>query len=300
MVPEEVLRRYQRAGRIAAEVREEARRLVRVGMPLLEICEGVEGLITEKGGRPAFPCNVCLNEVAAHYSSPPHDEGTVPEGAVVKVDIGVHVDGYIADTAATINLNPAYEGLCLAVEEALEQALDRLRPGVKTSEIGAAVQRTIERRGFKPVRNLTGHQVGRYIIHTGKSIPSVSTFDSFRIREGDVCALEPFATLPSGLGEVHGTEETYIYRLNRARSVRDVWAMRLLDVIRSRFRTLPFSERWIRGAMPEEHLHEALSRLVAAKRVFAYPVLVEGGGTVVSQAEHTAVVTEDGCLVLTR
>lgn len=272
---------------------------MRVGMPLLEVCERVESLIIEKGGKPAFPCNVCLNEVAAHYSSPPNDPKTVPEGAVVKVDIGVHIDGYIADTAATINFNPAYEGLCHAVEEALERAIDRLRPGVKTSEMGAVVQRTIERRGFKPIRNLTGHQVGRYVIHTGRSIPNISTFDSFRIKEGDVCAVEPFATLPSGLGEVGGTEETYIYRLYRGRSVRDVRARRLLDVIRSRFRTLPFSERWVRGALPEEHLHGALSRLVSAKRVFAYPVLVEGGGTVVSQAEHTAIVTKDGCLVIT-
>jgi methionyl aminopeptidase len=66
----------------------EAKEIVKEGVPLLEICEKVEASIKKKGGELAFPCNICLNEVAAHYSSPPNDIRTVPREAVVKVDLG--------------------------------------------------------------------------------------------------------------------------------------------------------------------------------------------------------------------
>ncbi len=296
---EDVLQCYREAGRIASKTREEANRLVREGMPVIEVCNRVEALIEELGGKPAFPCNVCINEVAAHYSSPPGDTEKIPEGSVVKVDIGVHVNGYIADTATTLCFNQAYNGLRYAVEEALEEAIKLIRPGVKTSAVGATVQRVIERRGFKPIRNLTGHQVGRYAIHTGKSIPNVVTLDGTRIEEGDVFAIEPFATLQSGAGEVHGAEEAYIYRLHRERSLRDADARRLLEVIKTKYKTLPFSARWLRGVMPEGEVNHALSTLLSSRSVVAYPVLVERREVVVTQAEQTFIVTRDGCELTT-
>ena len=107
-IPSEDLKKYQIAGKIAKEVREEIKKTVKEGMPLIDICEKVENWIRAKGGKPAFPCNVSINEIAAHYTSPLNDQQIVPEKAIVKIDIGVHVDGYIADTATTINFNPEY------------------------------------------------------------------------------------------------------------------------------------------------------------------------------------------------
>ena len=269
------------------------------GASVLQICETIEKSIRDKGGRLAFPCNICINEVAAHYSPPPGEKKVVPAGSLVKVDLGVHIDGYIADTATSIGFGPEYDDMINAAKDALEQAINVLRPGIKLSEVGGVVQRTIERYGFKPIRNLSGHQVARYVIHTGRSIPNVSGFDGSRVSEDDVCAIEPFVTTSSASGEVMGLKEAYILRFQRERSVKDASARILLKKIKSRFRTLPFSERWLRGILPEEELDRALSELLSNKSLVAYPVLVESSGNVVAQAEHTVIITRDGCVPTT-
>ena len=298
-MPEAVFRNYIKAGRIAKEVREEARKIVREGASVLQICETVEKLIIDKGGRLAFPCNICINEVAAHYSPPPGGKKVVPEGSLVKVDLGVHIDGYIADTATSIGFDPKYDDMINAANDALEQAINVLRPGIKLSEVGGIGQKTIERYGFKPIRNLTGHQVARYVIHTGRSIPNVSGFDGFRISEDDVCAIEPFVTTSSASGEVVGGDEAHIFRFQREKSVKSASARILLKEIKSRFRTLPFSERWLKGILPEDELDLTLSELLSNKCLAAYPVLVEASGNVVAQAEHTVIITRDGCVPTT-
>lgn len=299
LLPEVVFRRYIKAGHIAKEVREEARKILREGVSVLQICETIEKWIRDKGGGLAFPCNICINEVAAHYSPPPGEKKVIPAGSLVKVDLGVHIDGYIADTATSIGFDPEYSDMINAANDALEQAINVLRPGIKLSEVGGVVQRTIERYGFKPIRNLSGHQVARYVIHTGRSIPNVSGFDGYRLSEDDVCAIEPFVTTSSASGEVVGLEEAYILRFQKERSVKDASARNLLKKIRSRFRTLPFSERWLREILPEEELDPALSELLSNKSLVAYPVLVESSGNVVAQAEHTVIITRDGCVPTT-
>ena len=108
-LPEEIVQKYRQAGRIAAEVREFMKRTVSEGMPIIDVCEKTEALVHQKGGKPAFPCNVSINELAAHYTSPPRDDKKVPPGSLAKIDIGVHVDGYIADTAVTVCFNREYE-----------------------------------------------------------------------------------------------------------------------------------------------------------------------------------------------
>lgn len=299
MLSEDTLKCYLKAGRIAAEVRNKARGLIKEGIPLLEICEKVEDAIREKGGEPAFPCNVCLNEVAAHYSSPPGDTKTVPKDAVVKVDIGVHIDGYIADTATTVSLNPELDGMIYAVNEALKQAIKTVHPGVRTTQIGEVVQKVAERYGLKPIRNLTGHQMSRYVLHTGKAIPNVPKFEFAKINVDEVFAIEPFFTLPSGHGEIHAASDSYIFRLQRERDVKNANAKNLLNKIKTNFRSLPFSKRWLDRMMSREGIDEAFQELLTTRSLMAYPVLVENGGKIVVQAEHTVIVTEDGCLVTT-
>jgi len=298
-LPEDVVEKYRRAGRIAAEVREEARRIVREGMPIIEVCERVERLIREKGGSPAFPCNVSVNEVAAHYTSPPNDPRRIPENSVVKVDLGVHVDGYIADTATTICFNPEYEDLVQTAEEALEEAVKLIRPGLPISRFGRAVQKVIKSRGYKPVSNLTGHQIGRYLIHAGKSLPNVFHLSLARVHAGEVYAIEPFVTLPDAEGRVVDSVEAYIFRFSKHRPLRSPYAKRLLGYIQRNFRTLPFTERWIQHCIPKRHYRMAFSELLSSKSIISYPVFVEASGRVVAQAEHTVIVMEDGVLRIT-
>lgn len=300
LLSNDVVEAYMKAGKIAAEARKEARGLVKEGVPILELCSKVEETIRAKGGRLAFPCNVCVNEVAAHYSSPIGDVRTILPGALVKVDLGVHVDGYIADTATTVNLNPGLDAMVRGVEEALNRAIEAVRPGVRTGDIGGAIEKAIEGYGFRPVSNLSGHQMTRFVLHTGKSIPNIRSGGFERISEGDVYAVEPFLTTRGAKGRVRSEEEeVYIHRFHKEKRLKSVGAKKLLTAIRSEFKSLPFSMRWLTDVLPPSDLEESFRELVEQKCVVGYPVLVEETGQLVAQAEHTLIVTRDGCVVTT-
>ena len=296
---EEALEKFRRSGRILRETREEIKGFVREGMPIIEICEKVESLIREKGGKPAFPCNVSINEIAAHYTSPPNDKKTIPEKSLVKVDIGVHVDGYVTDTATTINFNPEYAPMVETAEKALEKAIENVRPNISTSKLGEIIEKTIKARGFKPISNLTGHQVGRYLVHAGTSIPNVSHLSFSKIKLGKVYAIEPFVTFQEGVGRVKDGDEVTIFRFLKLKSVKNPYAKQLLKYIFENFRTLPFAERWLQNTVPKKHFKDAFRELLKSKALMGYPIFVEVSGKPVAQAEHTILVVEDGCEVLT-
>jgi len=293
----EALEKYEEAGRIASKVRERMRSVVKEGMRIVKICEEAEEAIRRMGGKPAFPCNVSVNEVAAHYTSPLGDERTIPEGSIVKIDIGVHVDGYIADTAVTVCFNPEYEEMVQTSQIALETAIRTIRPGIFTSELGSKVQRVIESRGFKPISNLTGHQIGRYMIHAGKSLPNVSHVSFRRIREGEVYAIEPFVTTLEAEGKVIEGNEAHIFRFLKRKNPKQRESKKLLRFIEKNFRTLPFAKRWLKkyGVLDES----AFMDLLESRCLLAYPVFVEASGKYVAQFEHTVYIDKDGPIVLT-
>ncbi len=275
------------------------RKIVREGMPIINICEMAESLIQKKGGKPAFPCNVSVNEIAAHYTSPPKDTRTIPESSLVKIDIGAHVDGYIADTATTVCFNPEYENLVHAAEEALEKAVKSLHPGLFTTKFGSMIEGVVKARGFKVVSNLTGHKIGRYVIHAGKSLPNVFHISTSRVKLGEVYGVEPFVTLADATGTVENAPEAYIFRFLKRKSLRNPYAKRMLNYIQKNFRSLPFTERWLQDSVPQDHYRTAFSELLSSKSLMAYPVFVEASRKPVAQAEHTVLIVEDGCLVLT-
>ena len=298
-VPEEDLQKHQRACKIAREVREEMRRTVREGMLIIDICEKAEALTREKGGKPAFPCNVSVNEIAAHYTSPPNDKQTIPEKSIVKVDIGVHIDGYIADTAASVCFDPEYVDMVNTAEEALEKAVEILRPGLSITRFGSTIQKTIKTRGFKPVSNLTGHLIRRYIIHAGKSLPNVFNLSTSRIKEGEVYGVEPFVTVANAAGRVENLREAYIFRYSKHKSLKEPYAKQILKYIENNFKTLPFTERWLSKFASSSRYKSAFSELLSSKAVISYPVFVEASRKPVAQAEYTIMVVKDGCVVLT-
>ena len=296
---EEALEKFRLSGKILRESREEIRKFVREDMPIIQVCEKAESLIREKGGKPAFPCNVSINEVAAHYTSPPNDEQRIPEKAVVKVDMGVHVDGYVTDTACTVCFNPEYRSMQIAAEHALAAAIDSIHGDMATSKIGAIIEKNIKNRGFKPISNLTGHSVGRYLIHAGTSIPNVTQISFGKLKAGEIYAIEPFVTVPDAAGRVENSPEVTIFRLVKAKSVKNPYAKQLLKYIEANFVTLPFAERWLKDAVPEDKHREAFKELRKSKAIMGYPVFVEVSRKPVTQAEHTMLVTENGCEVLT-
>ena len=299
MFDSQALDAFKRSGEIVARLRKEVPLLVVPNKPAIKICEEIEAKIVEFGGKPAFPVNVGVNEVTAHYTSPPGDTMTIPPGALVKIDFGVHIDGYVTDTSLTILFDSKFEPLAQAADEALRAAIQAFRPGVKLSEIGRVVQSTINRFGLRPISNLTGHSIERYSIHAGKSVPSISGLNGTKINEGEVFAIEPFVTLSSAKGSVKNGSSAYIYRFIKPKGVTSEDSKKVLLYIYSNFSTLPFARRWLEPAFPRETAYKALVDLIRNKCVSSYPVLVEASGKPVAQSEHTVLVNHDGCTVLT-
>ncbi len=294
-VPEQ----YFRAGQIAANVRNDIERRVKIGDSLLRIANTVEDLIRSKGGEPAFPCNVCLNEVAAHFTPFFDDQQVVSEGDLLKIDVGVHVDGFIADTATSVSFNPKYDDLVEATRTALREAVKSLRRDIKAGEIGEVISSVARRWGFKPIANLSGHMLDRFSVHAGISIPNVWVSSTQRLKSGTAYAIEPFFTTQDGAGHViEGQSRTIFSFLGRKRTGdREIDGM--VEIIWSRYRTLPFSARWLVDSFERNRVREILERLVKLKILRTYPILVEAKGGYVAQAEHTVALTENGFRMLT-
>jgi methionyl aminopeptidase len=289
---EVVLDKYRKAGKILAEIQGEARAKVKEGVLVLEVAEFVEKSIRERGGEPAFPCNISLNEEAAH-ATPSIDDETVFSNDLVKIDIGVHIGGYIGDSAVTVDLSGEHEELVHASEEALSEAITIIRDGVSTVEVGEVIENAIRGRGYRPVVNLSGHGLARYNSHAPPTIPNVRYEHGVILRENDVIAIEPFVT--DGAGKVVESGTVEIYGLIKAKPVRVSEAKKLLEEM-EKYQGLPFARRWL----PRERLDLALRTLKTVGALREYPVLREEGKGFISQAEHTLIVTKDGCEVTTK
>lgn len=286
---EDVIEKYEEAGRIAKQARELAVELAAPGTAFSDIAEKVEGVIRDEGAQPAFPVNVSIDEVAAHYTPGVSDTQELQGTEVVNIDVGVQVDGYIGDTAVTVDLSGEHADLVDASAEALAAALDLVEPGRNVGEIGAAIQDAIEGYGFKPIRNLSGHGLEQYVQHAGNTIPNIATETETVLEEGQAIAIEPFAT--DGAGEVKNGKTGNIYRLENDKA-RGRMERKVLGEINNRFRTLPFASRWIES-VPKPRVEMMLSKLVRASNVHAYDVLKEKNGGLVSQKEHTVLVLDE-------
>jgi methionyl aminopeptidase len=290
---EEIYDKYRAAGIIHRQIMEEARDKIKIGMPLYEYACFIDNRIIELGAKSAFPVNISLNEEAAHDTALLNDPRVFGED-VVKVDVGIHVDGYIADGAMTLDLSGKNAALVKASEEALKAAIDTIKAGTNTLEIGAAIEDTITGLGFQPIRNLMGHGVAQYRAHCEPSVPNCRFLSTpVELRVGETIAIEPFAT--DGEGYIENGRIKEIYSQIKRKSTRLPQVRKVLTQIEE-YNGLPFAKRWLEG----DRLDFALNQLEKENILTSYPVLVEIAGGLVSQAEHTVIVTEDGCEVTTR
>lgn len=296
---DEAVKKLIRAGEIARRVREEAARRVKPGMKYLELADYVERRIRELGGEPAFPTNIGVNHVAAHYTPVVGDDKRIPDNSVVKIDLGVHVDGYIADTAVTVSFNPAYEGLLEASRKALEAALEEVKPGVRVNVIGRVIENTIRSMGYKPIKNLSGHSIGQYMIHSGKSIPNYNDlFTRWKLVDG-VYAIEPFAT--DGVGLVYNGDTTTIYSIVSLRGRLSTIEKRIVNRIWMERKALPFCERWyVRLAGSVQGFRNIIQSLTRKHILHGYPILIEKGHGMVSQFEHTFIIYKGEVIITTK
>jgi len=288
---QDILEKYREAGRILKTVRTEAVEMVRVGNTLLQVAEFIENRTIELGGKPAFPCNISRNQEAAH-ATPKIGDTDVFGKDMVKLDLGVHVDGYVADSAVTVDLS-GNSDIKKAAEEALAAAIELAKPGISTGELGAAIEDSIRSYGLNPILNLTGHGLSQYEAHDDPSVPNRHVEGGAILKEGDVLAIEPFAT--DGVGTVHDGNWAEIYSLIRKKPVRLPAVRNVLKQVEE-YRELPFAKRWLKS----DKLDFVLLQLEKSGIIHSYPVLLESSGGLVAQAEHTIIVTQDGCEITTK
>jgi methionyl aminopeptidase len=295
LIPEQ----YTKAGRITGEVRGLVKDLVKPGASYVETCVSIEEEIARRGGRPAFPTGIGVNEVTAHYAPQEDDSTAFTESDLVKVDFGVEVDGYVADTAVSVTLNPQYELMLEATERALNAAIAAARRNLRTGEIGAEIYREASRFGFKTIQNLTGHTLDRYVVHAGKSIPNLFVPGLPSLKKGEVFAIEPFLTESSAAGYVVDSPWVTIFAVAARRKT----GVSELDSFAERVwtdrRTLPFTPRWYSDDYGRGKLQRIIKELVKRRVLHSYPTLVEASEKPVAQFEHTMALSEEGLVVLT-
>ena len=294
---DDAVEKWRKAGKITARARDMAVSLCVPGAKLEDVAEKVEGYIRSEGARPAFPLNLSADFWAAHYTPDIGDTRVFEAGQVYKVDIGAHVDGYPADSAATVEVGGGrrHAQLIRASRDALAAGVETIGPDMHLAKVGDAIEQTIGAFGFKPISNLTGHLIARNLLHAGKSVPNVATTSKEVAKAHEVFAIEPFAT--SGEGEVVNGPAGNIYRFQGRRKVKDPDAALLMAAIEREHPSLPFAARWCKDLCKDAK--KSVKLLKSAGVIYAYPVLIEKGSGMVSQHEHTVLITPSGAQLLT-
>lgn len=288
---------YIKSGKILQAAKKKAKTISKPGKSLLEIAVEIEKFIESEGGKPAFPVNLSANHTAAHFTPSAQDTGVVGEKDVLKVDIGVHIDGFITDSAVTIDFSGEFGKMLEAAQSALENALSKAKFDFPVGKIGEEIEKTIEKAGFKPISNLSGHGILQWEAHASPSIPNVGTPDERVLEDGFVYAIEPFAT--NGEGFVREGFGAEIFGLEKKLPVRNTDARKILGLIEENYHNLPFALRWLSKLKQSEFAQKvALRELLQKKCIHSYPVLNEVHGKIVTQAETTILVEEGKTTVL--
>ncbi len=285
--------KYRKAGSILSKVQKKARKDAVSGKKLLDMALGIEKSIKEVGeGKAglAFPVNLSLNEAAAHYTPEIGDETVFEEKDLLKVDIGVHVDGYIADSSFSVNPSNDWTKLIEASELALENALSMAKPDVEIGKIGAEIEKTIKSKGFNPVQNLSGHGLSQYSQHSPPSIPNTANKDDRVLEDGEAYAFEPFAT--NGEGFVKESGQSEIFAAEEPKQVRNAYARQILEFIFEEYMTLPFSERGVAEKIKLSEFQRKIGfrELLKAGCIKPFPVLKEEPGKMVAQSENSILI----------
>ncbi len=279
----------------------EAKGYVREGASLLDVAERLEAYMKDKGFGLAFPVNISINEVAAHYAPYAGDGRVFSPSDLVKIDLGARKGHSLGDCAITIDLSGRYAKLVEASEKCLEDAISLVRAGREVREIGRGIAETAKEYGFEPIRNLGGHGLSDTELHADVFIPNYDNGDSTVLEEGQVIAIEPFIT--TGQGYVEEDETAYIFQKNGAVSVRSDAARRLAAFIDLNYETFPFAERWLVSAFPEMSeftIRKALREFEMSGVLESFPPLIEKKKGMVAQTEKEMIVGKDSCEIITK
>ncbi|KAJ2158154.1 Methionine aminopeptidase 2 [Coemansia sp. RSA 552] len=304
----------RRAAEVHREVRQNVRERIRPGMDLTTVAEMIENgtrTLSEASGFASgigFPTGLSIDHCAAHFTPNASDHVVLQESNVLKVDFGVHVNGHIIDSAFTMSWDDRYKPLLDAVKDATNTGIREAGIDVRLGDIGAAIQEVMESyeieldgktTQIKPIRNLCGHNIGPYKIHSGKSVPIVANNDQTRMEEGELFAIETFGSTGRGYVEEEGACSHYAKNDGSFAPPRIPSAKKLLGTITKNFGTLPFCRRYL-DRLGESHYYLGLKTLVDSGVVASYPPLCDVPGSYTAQFEHTLILRPTCKEVLSR
>jgi len=290
---------YFKIGKALERLLSEESKKIRPGDKLIDICERIENKIINQGLFPAFPVNISVNEIAAHYTAPPDDPTEIPRNSIVKLDVGIRDKGYIVDAARTLVFNDKLRKLADAALSCLDAAKRVMKPGTDLQIVGQTIYDEAKRLGFKTITNLSGHKIGRYKLHAGIGVPNIPVPVDYKLKVGDIFAVEPFLTFSEASGLAKPSKKVYIFSFRKKiRSLSRIQE-KIIFLAENRFKKLPFAERWLIKPLGQR-VREELSFLAKKGALISYPVLIEAKRGMVSQEEDTFIITEDGAFSLTR
>jgi len=278
-----------RAGRIASKALEYAKNIVKPGVKVKDVLDKIEEFILSFNAELAFPAQISINNFAAHYCSDIDDDLIINESDVVKIDVGVLINGAIGDTAITLDFSHKYENLLRSSEEALKKAIDLIKPGININEISKVIEYTIRSYGYNPIKNLSGHTMKEYALHIEPSIPNVNTNIREKLKHNQVIAIEPFSTDGYGLVKEKGESNVFMQVLDK--NVRHPFAREILKEVK-KYKKMPFARRWLEKKFGKMKTQIALKELLREKIIVGFPPLVEVNNGIVAQFEHTIIVLD--------
>ena len=288
------------AGKIAHMALDQIEKYVKPGISIGALYDSIVKFITKtKGVDLAFPPNISINECAAHDTAAPDpiEKRKIPKKALVKIDLGANVNGMLSDTARTFSTDGKHFQLIKAAKDALSNVIAIIKPELRINEIGAVVQETIESYGFKPIANLTGHQLKRGTLHAGLSIPSIKSVhfaQRSKLQKGMILAIEPFSTQGNAGYVIEGSGPPLIYS-SKGNPKTDIG-----KILVKRYQKVPFSLRSATLFLKKQHyIADNLSEILDKDNFHGYRPLIEKTRGLVAQAEDTILVTNKGAKIIT-
>jgi curved DNA binding protein len=310
-----VLDKYQAAGKIVNAVLERLIAKATAGANVAEVCEfGDKELEAElakvyakkkmeKGI--AFPTCVSANEIAGHYSPLKSESTTLKEGDLVKIDLGVHIDGFIAVAAHTVVVGgQAVDGrkadVVLAAYNALQGALRTIKPGNTNYDVTDVIGQVAESYKCQPLEGVLSHELKKHLLDGNNVIINKATFDQ-KVEEhefnlNEVFGLDVFVS--TGEGKTKETEyRSTIYK----RAIERTYTLKLkasrafyAEAV-DKYPTMAFT---LRSFADETSAKLGVSEAVKHDLFHAYPVLTEKAGEFIAHFKYTVAIMKNGISVI--
>ncbi len=296
--------------------------IVKPGTKLSDIAKFIEESTKERikynpdrplEGGVGFPTSLSVNEVVAHFTPSSFiKDYTLKKDDIIKVDFGVHKEGYIIDSALTFNFDEKYDEFTKISKNLTNYGVSLCGPDAVLGDIGNDIEEYIKSKEItvdgkthqlSTIGDLSGHNIGRYVIHNSKAVPNKSINYPVRMEVGEFFAVEPFIT--TGDGHIYYDDPTNLYMINKKlpklNELND-FELKLFKYLQRKYLTLCFCDRWLDNELDLEYkpYRKCLNNLIKKKFIEKYPAIYDKKGCLSSQFEHTIYITEKGIMNLTK